>query len=61
MKWNAFEASFFQLLKPTTKCDKLQYKCKDANVRTSGLSYLVLTTQDKCTEFSDLYRRFLWS
>ena len=27
-----FEASFFQLLKPTIECDKLQYKCRDAKL-----------------------------
>ena len=26
MKWSAFEVRFFQLLKPTIECDKLQYK-----------------------------------
>ena len=30
MKQNVFKASFFQLLKPTIECDKLQYKCRDA-------------------------------
>ena len=32
MKQNAFEASFFQLLKPKIECDKSQYKCTDAIV-----------------------------
>ena len=32
MKQNTFEASFFQPLKPTIECNKLQYKCRDAIV-----------------------------
>ena len=49
MKQNTFERSFFQLLKPTIKCDKLQYICRDAFIH-QVLAAFCSPTQDKYTE-----------
>ena len=56
MKQNAFEANFFQLLKPRIECDKLQYKCVEMPLYIR----LELLSARPCM-INDISIKILWS